>query len=250
MKSGIFLYALFDRNFPRSTIDIDLLARKISNDSQKLTEVFKEIFSIECDDALRYDLNSLAVKNITEFKEYHGVNVSVFAYLDRTKIQISIDIGFGDVVYPDTVEMDFPVLLEMEVPRINAYSIYSIIAEKFEAIVSLGIANSRYKDFYDIYEIAKKYNLDGNKLKKSIVETFSHRGTDFNDIVAFNDEFIESKNHFEQWNNFIKKKRALDNASFSEILLVLKDVLMPIVNSINNDVDFKKDWDANKECWI
>ena len=88
-----------------------------------MKRIFQKIFSIESDDALVYDLASLEVIDITEFKEYHGVNVTIMAFLDRTRIPLSIDIGFGDVVYPDRVKMQFPVLLDMEIPEIYAYSI-------------------------------------------------------------------------------------------------------------------------------
>lgn len=122
LKGGIFLYALFDGNFTRATTDIDLLAQKTSNEVENMKKIFNEIFLIEVDDALRYDLNSLVVRSITEFKAYPGVNVSIAAYLDKTQIPISIDIGFGDTVYPKRILMEFPVLLEMEVPKIYAYS--------------------------------------------------------------------------------------------------------------------------------
>ena len=113
LKGGIFLYALFKGEFARATRDIDLLARNMPNNVEDMKKVFENIFSIECNDALRYDLDTLDVTDITEFKEYHGVNVSIMAYLDRTKVPVSIDIGFGDVVYPDRVKMEFPVLLDM-----------------------------------------------------------------------------------------------------------------------------------------
>ena len=119
------------------------------------------------DDPLLYDLDSLSVKSITEFKDYHGVNVTIDAYLDRTKIQVSIDVGFGDVIYPKRVEMDFPVILSEENPRVYAYSLSSSIAKKFEAIVSLGYDNSRFKDFYDIYILLGKYDIDGSELMES-----------------------------------------------------------------------------------
>ena len=172
LKGGIFLYALFDGEFVRATRDIDLLAKNIPNNLQDMRNIFEKIFAIESDDALKFDPDTLDVKSITEFKEYHGVNVSIIAYLDRTKIPVSIDIGFGDIIYPDRIKMDFPVLLNMETPQIYAYSIYSVISEKFEAIVSLGIVNSRYKDFYDIYILASNYELDSKKLKEAILETF------------------------------------------------------------------------------
>lgn len=144
LKGGIFLYALFDGEYTRATIDIDLLAHHIPNDIAAMKNVFKNIFSIKCDDALLFDLDTLEVINITEFKDYHGVNVSIMGYLDKTKIPISIDIGFGDIIYPERVKMEFPVMLDMEIPEVFVYSIYSVIAEKFEAFVSLGLANSRY----------------------------------------------------------------------------------------------------------
>lgn len=117
LKGGIFLYALFNGKFARVTSDIDLLAQRISNDTEDMKTVFREIFSQKCEDALRFDLNTLKVANITEFKEYHGVNVFIMGYLDRTRVPVSIDIGFGDVIYPHRVKMPFPVLLDMPVRR-------------------------------------------------------------------------------------------------------------------------------------
>lgn len=184
LKGGIFLYALFDGNFTRVTRDIDLLAKNISNKAEKMKEVFEEMFSIEYSDALNFDLSSLKVVNITEFKEYHGVNISITTYLDKTRIPVSIDVGFGDVIYPERVLMDFPVLLDMDEPKVYAYSIYSVIAEKFEAIVSLGLANGRYKDFYDIFFLSEIFELDGTKLRNAIKETFSQRVTESNRICG------------------------------------------------------------------
>ena len=149
LKGGILLYGLYSDNFTRATTDIDLLGGNISNDKEKLRSVFRQILSIETDDPIRFDIHTLEVVNITEFKKYHGVKVTTMAYLDRTRIPVVIDIGFGDIVYPGRILMDYPTILENEVPRLFVYSIYSIVAEKIEAIVSLGLANSRYKDFYD-----------------------------------------------------------------------------------------------------
>ena len=145
LKGGIFLYAVFDGNYSRATTDIDLLAQKVSNDVEDIKAVFTDIFSLDVGDPLRYDLDSLDVHSITDFKEYHGVNVSVMAYLDRTRIPISIDIGFGDVIIPERVMMDFPVILSDENPHVYVYSLCSSVAEKFEAIVSLAYDNSRFK---------------------------------------------------------------------------------------------------------
>ncbi len=249
LKGGIFLYALFDGEFARATRDIDLLAKNIPNNAEDMKNVFKNIFSIECDDALRFVPDTLDVKDITEFKEYHGVNVSIVAYLDRTEVPVSIDIGFGDVIYPDRVKMEFPVLLDMEVPEIYAYSISSVISEKFEAIVSLGDANSRYKDFYDIFILADRYDFDGSELKEAVRETFEHRGTGYDDIFAFTDEFLASELHQSRWKSFLKKKRALVNAELDDVVKILQTLLLPIVDSITNGTDYSAEWDHTSRSW-
>lgn len=250
LKGGIFLYALFDGNFARATVDIDLLAQHISNDAEEMKKVFQDIFSIKCDDALQFDLESLDVINITEFKEYHGVNVSIMGYLDRTRVSVSIDIGFGDVVYPERMRMTFPVLLDMDAPEVYAYSIYSVIAEKFEAFVSLGLANGRYKDFYDIYVLSANYDLNGNELKNAIVETFMHRETTFDDIVAFEPDFIEDTVRQGRWNAFIKKKKAMMKIEFEEAIEQSKKLLLPIVEAIEQNKKFDYQWDRDKKIWI
>ena len=249
LKGGIFLYALFEGEFARATRDIDLLARNMPNNVGDMEEVFENIFSIECDDALRYDLDTLEVKDITEFKEYHGVNVSVMAYLDRTRVPVSIDIGFGDVIYPDRVKIEFPVLLDMEVPEIYAYSVSSVIAEKFEAIVSLGDANSRYKDFYDIYILADRYDLDRMELKEAVKETFEHRETGFGDIFAFTDDFVTSEIHQSRWKAFLKKKKALRRAELNDVVNLLRTLLLPIVDSITTDTEYIAKWDHESQRW-
>ena len=243
------MYALFGGEFSRATRDIDLLAMNLPNTIEDIKTVFEKIFSIDCDDALQYDLCTLEVKNITEFKEYHGVNVSVIAYLDKTKVPISIDIGFGDVVYPSRVKMEFPVLLSMEAPEIYAYSISSVISEKFEAIVSLGDANSRYKDFYDIYFLADSYNLDGTELKEAIKATFEHRKTGFSDIFAFTDDFITSGIHQRRWHAFTKKKKTLLNVELLEVIDVIKAVLLPIVESIRDNKEYSLKWNHQIRAW-
>ena len=250
LKGGIFLYALFDGEFARATVDIDLHAQHISNTAEDMKKVFYNIFSIECDDALQFDLDSLEVINITEFKEYHGVNVSIMGYLDCTKVPVSIDIGFGDVIYPERMKMKFPVLLDMQEPEIYAYSIYSVIAEKLEAFVSLGLANGRYKDFYDIYILSEKYELDGNELKNAVVETFTHRETSFNDLVAFESEFTKDVVRQKRWQAFVKKKKALINIEFEDTIEHIKKLLIPIVEAIENDEEFNLKWDKDKKEWV
>ena len=109
-----------------------MLARRIFNSGEEMKNVYRDILSLDIDDALVFDTDSITVEEITEFKDYHGLHISAIGYLDRTKIPVGIDIGFGDVIYPDAVKMDFPVMLDMDPPRVNACSIESSIAEKLD----------------------------------------------------------------------------------------------------------------------
>lgn len=249
LKGGIFLYAVFGKQFMRATRDIDLEGQMISNDADSLRKIFAEIFALPCDDAIRFDISTLEARNITEFKEYHGVNVTIMSYLDRTRIPVSIDIGFGDVIFPNRVKMDFPILLNMDTPSIFVYSLYSVVAEKFEAMTSLGLVNSRYKDFYDIYIIASEFDLDGRTLKNAVVETFTHRQTGYADIVPFADDFPNDPMRQTKWNAFIRKKKATRTVAFSNVINVIRLLLIPIVQSIQEKSDFKKTWNHKEMDW-
>lgn len=247
LKGGIFLYAIFDRNYERATTDVDLLARRISNSSVEMKGIFREILAQDADDALTFDVNAITVEDITEFKEYHGLHISAAGYLDRTRIPISIDIGFGDVIYPDAVKMDFPVILDMEAPRVNAYSLESSIAEKLEAIVHNGYLNSRYKDFYDIYIIASKYSFEYVDIKNAVSETFQNRGTEMSmSTAAFSEEFIHDPLHRTRWKSFLKKKKAMVQLSLEEVISSVRIFAAPLLNVENSD---SSKWNPESRMW-
>ncbi len=247
LKGGIFLYAIFDRKYERVTTDIDLLAKRISNSAEEMKVIFHDIFAQDTDDALVFDLDSITAKDITEFKKYHGLHISAVAYLDRTRIPIGIDIGFGDVIYPDAVEMDFPVILDMEAPRVNAYSLESSISEKLEAITKNGFLNSRYKDFYDIYVLSEKYPFDYEELRCAVTETFKNRNTPMTmNTAAFSDEFLGDSMHQTRWNSFLKKKKALIPVSMSDAMTRIKTFVAPLLTQTNASVT---EWDPIEGCW-
>lgn len=244
LKGGILLYAIIDEDFARKTTDIDLLAQRIDNDASKFNEVIKEICSIETDDPIRFDIDNIVVKNITEFKgDYHGLNVYIPAYLDRTQERINIDVGFGDIVYPEKTKLNFPTLIDSEL-ELYAYSIETVVAEKLEAIVKLGMLNSRLKDFYDIYAISKTFDFDGNTLSEAIKETFNHRGTSFNHIDAFDDDFI-SPYRKGQWNSFIKQKDPNQVLELEMVISCIESFICPIMN---NEITNKK-WHHDISSW-
>ena len=250
LKGGIFLYALYDGSYARATTDIDFLAQKISNEAEDIRQIFAEIFSTESDDPLRFEMGTLSVKPIAEMKKYHGVNVSIIAYLDRTSINVSIDIGFGDVIFPKKVEMYFPVVLSDESPQIYAYSLCSTIAEKFEAIVSLAYDNSRFKDYYDIYVLSTTQDFDGKELFEAIKETFETRHTSITEIVAFEDGFAEDPIRQTRWKSFVKKKKAMLSVSLEETIKAIQLLMQPVVNAIINNEVFEGKWSHDEQRWV
>lgn len=249
LKGGIFLYALYEGSYARATTDIDFLAQRISNDTEKIKQVFSEIFLVEADDPLRFDIETLSVKPIAEMKKYHGVNVSIIAYLDRTSINVSIDIGFGDVIFPDKVEMGFPVVLSDESPQVYAYSLCSTVAEKFEAIVSLAYDNSRFKDYYDIYVLATTQDFEGKELLEAVRETFENRHTSIAEIVAFEDGFADDPLRQTRWKAFVKKKKAMMPVSLEDTIKVIQQLMKPVVDAIIHSEVFEGRWSHDEQRW-
>lgn len=247
LKGGIFLYAIFDREYARATSDVDLLAIRISNSAEEMKRVFRDIFALEENDALSFDLDSIDVENITELNEYHGLHISVVAYLDRTRIPIGIDIGFGDIVYPSAVKMDFPVILDMKSPLVNAYSLESAVAEKLEVIIKNGFLNSRYKDFYDIYVLSKNYSFTYKKLEKAISDTFSNRKTSITmDSIVFSEEFVNNTTHIERWNAFLRKKKALIPISLKEAIRRIETFVQPFLKGTDRQI---ASWNPKEGYW-
>ena len=178
------------------------------------------------------------------------LNVSILGYLDRTEINVSIDIGFGDVIIPGRVEMDFPVVLGDERPKIHAYSECSSISEKFEAIVSLAYDNSRFKDYYDIYVLSTTRDFDGKEMTEAVKETFEYRKTSLDEIVAFEEEFADDPLRRSRWKAFVKKKKALIPVSLEETIETIEVFLGPVVGAIKNNSSFSQKWLHEQQKWV
>ena len=152
LKGGNLMYVIEGLHI-RPTLDIDILAQNIDNDKDKLKNIFKVICDVSYNnDCVRFNTDSIAVFDIAEEKKYSGIRLLIDTQFDTIRQNIQIDIGFGDVITPAATKLSYPVLLnELETPEILAYSIETVIAEKFEAMIQLGELNSRMKDFYDVY---------------------------------------------------------------------------------------------------
>jgi len=250
LKGGILLYAIFDSDFTRGTSDVDLLGQKISNDLDSVKKMFVEIFEVDYpDDGIIFDVSTLKSSKISEHNRYSGINISIQGVLDKTKITVRIDIGFGDTVCPEPVVMKYPTLLNQLAPVIQTYSKESIIAEKFEAIVSLGKANSRMKDFYDIYVMLNSFTFQSGILVKALKGTFANRKTSYDSISAFQANFLEDMNRKKMWAAFLKNKMIGQVLSFKEVIEQIREFLLPIVDMMKQSDTIDLLWDSNDKIW-
>jgi predicted nucleotidyltransferase component of viral defense system len=233
LKGALMLRA-WQSSALRPTMDIDMLGIT-SNEIDNIVSQIKHVASVDIDpDGLLFDTKTITAEEITEEADYRGVRVSMYAFLEKAKTKFHVDIGFGDVVHPGYREFEFPTLLSMPAPVLLGYSKESAIAEKFQAMVKLGIINSRMKDFYDIWLLSRQYEFDNETLAEAIRLTFENRETEIPDeIVAFSDEFIEEKQI--QWAAF-RKRMGQEHIpeDFREVVYAVRDFLTPVVQIISS----------------
>jgi hypothetical protein len=201
---GALMLRVWDSPQFRPTMDIDLLGRT-SNEEGRIAAQIGEILTVEVEpDGLDFLVDSVHTELITEEADYKGIRVLFKGFLDTARINMQLDIGFGDIVLPEPERLPFPVILDSPSPILLCYSKESAIAEKFHAIVKLGMINSRMKDFYDIWLMSRQFTFDHDTLNKAIKLTFAERETPMPDtIIAFTDEFCEAKQV--QWAAFRKR---------------------------------------------
>lgn len=225
----------------RPTMDIDFLGM-ISNSKENIQNIMIDIMSIEFDDGITFDPSSTKLDKIKEDAEYEGWRVSFKANLNTMKINMQLDIGFGDQVYPAPEYQHLPTLLNSPEPKIRCYSKESAIAEKFEAMIKLDNLNSRMKDFFDVWLLSKQFKFDSNKLSKAIQLTIATRQTAIPNVVtAFSSEFAEEKQI--QWDAF-RRRLDLDYApaSFSVVVEEIHQFLKPVLGLIKTRVKNKATW--------
>lgn len=175
LKGGM-LVTVWLESESRETRDADFLGYSDEGPEQLVAD-FREIMSIAVEDGIEFDLDVLTANPIREEMEYGGTRLKTFAYLERTRIPVTIDIGFGDALADPSHELTYPTLLDLPPPDIRAYPPATVIAEKFQAMVQLGIANGRMKDYYDLWAMPQALDISDDELDAAIMATFGRRGT-------------------------------------------------------------------------
>ena len=229
LKGGALMYA-YERFAARPTLDIDFLGTHISNDGERIAEAFREICAVDCkEDGVKFACDRIVTQNITEFKDYHGVRLSIPVAMDTIAQVLTMDVGFGDVVTPHPVSLDYPLLLEgLPEASILAYSTETVIAEKMHAIIDLADQSSRMKDYYDIYHLLTSFQYDAAILQDAINRTFENRHTPYNaDAMFFREDFPDHPQMQVRWTAFLKKTTIKSTLSFPEVVHWLQDTLRP-----------------------
>lgn len=213
---GAMLFSFWSGDVYRATKDVDF-HKSGETSIEYLTQVFTELCAqtTEPDDGLKFDTEPVHAGEIREEDTYGGIRVTIKATLVNARIAIQADIGTGDVITPGAEMIEFPVLLDMPSPSLKAYPVETVIAEKFEAMVSLGFANSRMKDFYDIWSIQKFMNPDEEMVAKAVANTFNRRGTKLpvEPPLALTDKFSTDGTKQKQWEAFVRRAGVGNNAN-------------------------------------
>lgn len=203
---GALMFRAYGIPLTRPTKDIDLLGRSVAPEATIFTTIFQEIVEVECDDGVIFDSSSIVVSRFKEDAEYGGLRVFVEGTLDSAKKKLQIDIGFGDLISEGPRAMEYPVILDQPAPQVLVYSKETAIAEKFEATVRLGTANSRMKDLYDILYLAENEAFDARPLAAAVMKTFSHRGTDLDQAeLVFSEDFRSNRSLNQLWTAFLRR---------------------------------------------
>jgi len=225
----------------RATRDVDLLGH-VTNTLEHIKSLFEDVCRLEVTpDGLEFDKN-VSVERIKEDAEYEGVRVNVLAYLDKTRIPIQIDIGFADVVTPAPKKLKYPILLDFPAPHVYGYPRETVAAEKFQAMIVLGMANSRMKDFYDLCMMFDEFEFDGLIMQNAFQRTFQNRDTEFptEKHTIFLPQFAENKTA--QWNAFTRKVKRQYHADMKQVINTIKEFFVPILSASQRGIPFDKNW--------
>lgn len=243
MLKGATLFAIWTGETHRPTKDMDLLGFG-KNDIPTLENIFKQICAIDGEDGLEFYAESVKGAEIRAEKIYQGVRITLLASLDGARIPLQVDIGFGDAVTPKAVTQIIETILDLPKPKLRIYPKETVIAEKFEAMVKLGIGNSRMKDFWDVKFLIKNFSFEGVLLQKAIKATFANRQTAVPTKlpIAFTEIFTKNVEAITDWTAFIKRNKIKSDTDFGKVVESLRGFFEPIIEAENNEAIFDQNW--------
>ncbi|MBR6975488.1 MAG: nucleotidyl transferase AbiEii/AbiGii toxin family protein [Ottowia sp.] len=246
---GALLFDVWFAQSHRPTRDADLLG--VGNtDTQYLQNLFAEVCTMECADGIVFDSASVRTSRIRKQMGYAGVRVTLTGELDRAQCRVQIDVGFGDSVFPEPEDVTFPTILaDLPGLHLKAYTRYTVVAEKFCAMLQRGNLNSRMKDYYDILMLSRCADFDGAILQQAVQSTLARMGESLPDGIpeGLKEEFAANPVKIRQWDAFLKKS-ALDALPLREAVEQVRAFLLPMLDATSQQRPFRHDWRAG-ETW-
>ena len=240
---GALLFRVWDEPDSRATRDIDLLAF-LDNSPENLAAIFREVCAKDEADGLVFDPGSVIAQTIKEDADYEGVRVRFRGHLGNARITVQVDTGFGDIVHPDIVRAEYPVMLDLPSPSLRMYPPETVIAEKVQAMVYLGRLNSRMKDFYDVWRLSRQFEFDGYAICTAIRATFKNRQTEIIDFDELAAELSENEKLDQQWKAFLRKSDLKGPEEFSSALSVIGAFVGPVLTSLTTGDEMHSRWPA------
>ncbi len=249
LLKGALLFDLWFDVPHRPTHDADFLGFG-SAEISHVEALFRDLCRIEVEDGIVFQPDSVRATEIRKEANYAGVRVTLMGLLDSARCPVQVDIGFGDAVVPGPDEAQYPVILgEMPAPQLRVYPRYTVVAEKLEALTSLGMLNSRMKDYFDLWVLARYTDFDGAVLSQAVTATFDRRRTAIpNDVpIGLSDEFITDAQKEKQWQAFLRKN-AIDALSLATVIADLRTFLLPVLATVAAKGCLNVNWRAG-ETW-
>lgn len=225
---GAMLFRVWSGSLHRPTKDVDLLAFGEPTAAAVTSIILQILTTAVEDDGIVFDIESVHAEEIRENEEYGGIRVTFTATLDKALILLQADIGFGDVITPAAEDRVYPVLIDMAAPRLRMYPVETVVAEKLQAAVRLGMINSRMKDFYDLLVIFRQYPYDDRLLTRAVAQTFARRGTPLPREVppGLSDEFGSDPTAKRLWREFLTRMQlANEPTDFAVVIRTIRERL-------------------------
>lgn len=242
---GALMFTVWQIPERRATLDIDFLAY-YDHQIASIEKVMKKVCELKVEpDGLVFDAETVKGQLIKENADYEGVRIKFIGFLERSRIPMQIDVGFGDVIYPRPIVIDYPAILDFSKPHLRGYPAESVVSEKFEAMVKLGLLNSRMKDFYDLWLMMHQFNFNGSHLVEALRKTFKRRKTPIpRDRPFFAEEIYDERSDRQTlWRAFLKKGDIkLAPERLSDTAREIEGFLTEPLDAIKNDDKFNKAW--------
>lgn len=244
---GAALFALWGGPVYRATRDVDFTGYGSPDQADVLAAIREICETPSADDEIVFDAATLTAQPIRDDSEYHGLRVRLEARLGESRIPVQIDIGFGNAIEPPPQTVTYPTLLDDPAPRIRAYPLEAVVAEKFHTMVHLGERNSRFKDFYDLHVLANQFPFDGERLAKSIAATFERRRTPITPVqsTTVSTAYFSNEARATQWRAYLGRNQLPGApADFVPVGQTLTTFFGPVSTALAAGEDFTSTWEA------